>query len=1568
MKFLTIAISIPVIIVWLLIVMLYIPPVQRFVIDEVCQYLEEESGYDVEIGSFHLAFPLKLKISDFKVSRNDSIYASGKKADVNISLMPLLKGEVEVNYVQLEGIGIDTRELLPTMSVDGEIGFFRVVARNIDFENEIANIRQIHLHSTSLNIALKDTIVEEEEETSEPLEWVVNMRRANIENCSFSIDIPGDTMKAATHIGKINLERARADLGRERYRLQEFSISNTDIAYDQGTRSAGEAPLDHIRVNEINIEARRMAMNSDSTSLNLTRMTFIQPGGIRVTEASASLVSDAEKLNIKSLSLRSKNGSSISCKTSLPWASLDAGGSERLKAELSATVNRNDLHKVLTSEEYAALDRFDENMFSASIKVEGNTGLMKIDRMDVNVPGITSFSANGEARNLLDTERLAADLNIDCHTGNLRELLGYSAEGNDNGEFLAQGNVKYIAGEANADLDIKGAGGNIATTLLYNTNNGTYNAVVDIDRLAVVRIMPDIPLHNLTMRFGLRGEGVDLFDKRTTYDADIKVDSIHYADYRLSDIAINATQANSLSHITVKADDSNIKMMMKAGTELGYDGIKNSTEIDVAKLDFKELGLTDAGLGTEMKLNIDASTNLDEIHSLKFNGKNIRIITEAKTYPPAAISLDLATSPDTSYIKAKNGDLRISGTLASGYNGLFSALDKVGSMYSKARESSRMEYYIHDYEREIPSLTFNFECGENNMLHNIMAMNGIDTDNIKFSITLDTIKGFNMNSGIYGFSSGDVHLDTIRMFTRQEGNKLRYLAGVRSTSINPEQQKETYNAAIYGNIFNDSLTTNLVFRDSKEQLGVKMGFTTLLMPKELNIKFSPEAVLMGNRFRFDKENYLNIGEKMSIDADITLSNDKDAGMHLYTNPDPTSKYNANLELFNVNLKDVTSLIPYAPDIAGILNLDLHYRENSEGMLVSCDAVADSIAYNGTYIGNEIFEAVYFPKNDGTHYIDLIARHEEEEIAHLNGNYTDDATDPGLDGNITLTRFPLEITKAFMKDSGIDISGYLNSDLTADGRFSELKTNGYMQFDSVKADVHQLNATFTLADELVDIKNNRIRFNDFDIYDKTGNPFKISGAIDLTHLSDPTINLRMNAKEYEVVNSPRKKGSMLYGKLFVDLRSFIRGTLNNLNIFGSVSVLGKSNITYVMLNAPIESDKELDGLVEFVNFKDTTAVDTLDTKAIDLGNTKINLTLNIDDAARINADFDENRSSYIMLQGGGLLHLTYTDEAGMNVTGNYTMKDGQLKYSLPIIPLKTFKISDGSKVTWTGDIADPEVNITALERVTSSVTFEDNSMLPVAFDVGVKLSNSLSNMGLSFTMSAPENAIVQEQLNQLDAETMNKYAVTMLITGAYMGSSKGMTVSNALSSFLDAKINNLAGSAMKSVSVNVGINDAQNAETGSTYKNYSFSFSKRFWNDRLTIVIGGEVNSGDHPGSSDGFINNVSLEWKISENSNRYIRIFYDKNYKSILEGEITETGVGYIYKRKLNNLNELLIFRKKKENAGTGMMQRQPGGREQRADSIKVNRNDADAEKPAISKSDGKEKIVEKQETKEKEQ
>jgi hypothetical protein len=40
-------------------------------------------------------------------------------------------------------------------------------------------------------------------------------------------------------------------------------------------------------------------------------------------------------------------------------------------------------------------------------------------------------------------------------------------------------------------------------------------------------------------------------------------------------------------------------------------------------------------------------------------------------------------------------------------------------------------------------------------------------------------------------------------------------------------------------------------------------------------------------------------------------------------------------------------------------------------------------------------------------------------------------------------------------------------------------------------------------------------------------------------------------------------------------------------------------------------------------------------------------------------------------------MRYNTVDGIRLTGRYTLNDGEMKYSLPIIPLKTFDIQDGS---------------------------------------------------------------------------------------------------------------------------------------------------------------------------------------------------------------------------------------------------------------------------------------------------
>ena len=68
--------------------------------------------------------------------------------------------------------------------------------------------------------------------------------------------------------------------------------------------------------------------------------------------------------------------------------------------------------------------------------------------------------------------------------------------------------------------------------------------------------------------------------------------------------------------------------------------------------------------------------------------------------------------------------------------------------------------------------------------------------------------------------------------------------------------------------------------------------------------------------------------------------------------------------------------------------------------------------------------------------------------------------------------------------------------------------------------------------------------------------------------------------------------------------------------------------------------------------------------------------------------------------------------------------------------------------------------------------------------------------------------------------------------------------------------------------------------------------------------------------SQNLIKDISFEYFINKAQTMYVRLFRHTGYESILEGEITRTGVGFVYKRKLNRLRDLFRFRRHRRRQG----------------------------------------------------
>ena len=118
----------PIALFLILSILLYCPPVQRWAVAKVVQVASEKTGLDISVESVKLVFPLHLGVENLKVlQQNDSIstrkdtVVNVKNMLVDVELLPLLKENIEVEQLKLEGVNFNTTTFVDEARVSGVV-------------------------------------------------------------------------------------------------------------------------------------------------------------------------------------------------------------------------------------------------------------------------------------------------------------------------------------------------------------------------------------------------------------------------------------------------------------------------------------------------------------------------------------------------------------------------------------------------------------------------------------------------------------------------------------------------------------------------------------------------------------------------------------------------------------------------------------------------------------------------------------------------------------------------------------------------------------------------------------------------------------------------------------------------------------------------------------------------------------------------------------------------------------------------------------------------------------------------------------------------------------------------------------------------------------------------------------------------------------------------------------------------------------------------------------------------------------------------------------------------------
>ena len=819
----------------------------------------------------------------------------------------------------------------------------------------------------------------------------------------------------------------------------------------------------------------------------------------------------------------------------------------------------------------------------------------------------------------------------------------------------------------------------------------------------------------------------------------------------------------------------------------------------------------------------------------------------------------------------------------------------------------------------LPSAQLKVFSGSDNPVANFLASQHVNYNRLRASFSTSPEDGLNGSIDLYGLRTDSLQLDTIYFKTLQDSVQVKFYSGVKALA---NKRQEAFDISLNGYIGSTDAQLAIGYLNGKRETGVDLGLKAQLRPNGISMHITPDnPTLVYRPFKVNPDNYIYLSDEGRIHADVKIYDENHSGLSLYSTPDSLVQQDLTVALNQIDIAEFRRIIPYMPDIAGFINAEAHYIQSESSMQVATDIEINNLAYNKQQLGNWEMSAVYLPKETGEHSIDGFLMLNDEEIMSLNGTYlsaTGKNDKDNLTADVNLHHLPLKVANAFIPDDMARLKGDLDGSISIEGSTSQPVLNGELELDSVIINIPQASLNLQLDNRPLKIENSRLKFERFNIFTKGKTPFSIDGYVDMTDMAAMDINLKMEAHNFELINAKQTKESLVHGKIYVDVNAMLKGRPDALTMRGNMNILGSSDFTYVLKDSPLTVEDRLNETVTFVDFSDTTHIAKPHIPAMSLGGMDILMTLHIDEAVQARVNLNESGSNYMLLEGGGDLSFQYQPDGNMLLNGRYSLISGEMKYEMPIIPLKTFYIQDGSYIEWTGNVMNPNLNIKASERVRASVSSDGESTRMVNFNVGVNLTNRLEDLGFTFTLEAPDDGAMQNELAAKSAEEKNKLAVTMLVTGIYMSESntggKGFDTNSMLNSFLQSEINKIAGNALKTIDINFGMETTDEGATGNTRTDYNFQFAKRFWNNRFQVIIGGKISTGNDVQQQDeSFIDNISLEYRLDNSGTRYIKIFHDKNYESILDGEVIETGAGIVLRKKVSKLSELFIFRSRKK-------------------------------------------------------
>lgn len=442
----------------------------------------------------------------------------------------------------------------------------------------------------------------------------------------------------------------------------------------------------------------------------------------------------------------------------------------------------------------------------------------------------------------------------------------------------------------------------------------------------------------------------------------------------------------------------------------------------------------------------------------------------------------------------------------------------------------------------------------------------------------------------------------------------------------------------------------------------------------------------------------------------------------------------------------------------------------------------------------------------------------------------------LRAGVHLDDIPLELIKSFVTLPDIDIRGAVRASATIDGLPRKTDISAEVRPLGVAAQYKPYEIGISLGETPIVMKHNHIDLNGLPVYAADSTFIALNGGL---NLNTKRLDITLKADSFAPVKLTQGGPFPVYGELATDIQGSVSGPLDDIVADVDVTLLPVTDITY-----PI----------------------------------------------------DKKNLAQVKPHGTVSIHLPVASTDSLRLGGQINVDDGLVRYSPKVYPMMPFRVDSGSHIAFHGPIGQTALHISASQKVKADVESNDEETRRVDFRTGVAVDGIVDSIGfksINFFLEAPEDETVTRELASLDEDTREGLAATLLATGMYVGESNVAAQRDgyALSSIINSRINAaLANSKMGKV-VDIDFSSGQSEHNVGTTNDMNISISKSFFKDRLRITLGSTITDNPEVNDANGMFNNFTADYKLTKEGNVMLRLFSQRDYNNVLEGELWKSGL-----------------------------------------------------------------------------